>query len=174
MADAEHLFALHRQGVFRYLCRVVGRPDTAQDLTQEVFLRVTRATVPAADAAGHKAWVFSIARNLGLNYLRDGRRRGQPVELLDSPLPATQDLALSIRAALESLAEIDREVFLLREAAGLSYEEIASACDLSIEAVRGRLRRARETLRESLAGEMQRARRGVVSIRGHLAAGEQK
>lgn len=118
--------------------------------------------------------MFSIARNLGLNYLRDGRRRGQPVELLDSPLPATQDLALSIRAALESLAEMDREVFLLREAAGLSYEEIASTCDLSIEAVRGRLRRARETLRESLAGEMQRARRGVVSIRGHLAAGEQK
>ncbi len=160
--------------MFRYLCRVVGRPDTAQDLTQEVFLRVTRATVPAADAAGHKAWVFSIARNLGLNYLRDGRRRGQPVELLDSPLPATQDLALSIRAALGALAETDREVFLLREAAGLSYDEIASACDLSIEAVRGRLRRARETLRESLAGEMQRARRGVVSIRGRLAAGEQK
>lgn len=172
LADAEHLFALHRQGVFRYLCRVVGRPEAAQDLTQEVFLRVTRATVPAADAAGHKAWVFSIARNLGLNYLRDGRRRGQPVELLESPLPATQDMALSIRDALASLADVDREIFLLREASGLSYDEIAVACELSVEAVRGRLRRARESLRESLAGEMQRARRGVVSIRGITPAGE--
>ena len=174
LADAEHLFSLHRQGVFRYLCRVVGRPDTAQDLTQEVFLRVTRASVPAADAAGHKAWVFSIARNLGLNYLRDGRRRGQPVELLESPLPATQDMALSIRDALAGLADMDREIFLLRESAGLSYEEIGAACDLSIEAVRGRLRRARESLRESLAGEMQRARRGVVSIRGISTRGEQQ
>jgi RNA polymerase sigma-70 factor (ECF subfamily) len=174
LADAEHLFSLHRQGVFRYLCRVVGRPDTAQDLTQEVFLRVTRATVPAADPAGHKAWVFSIARNLGLNYLRDGRRRGQHVELLESPAPATQDMALSIRDALAGLAATDREVFLLRESAGLSYDEIAAACDLSVEGVRGRLRRAREALRESLAGEMQRARRGVISIRGGSAAGEQK
>ena len=173
MADAEQLFSLHRQGVFRYLCRVVGRPDTAQDLTQEVFLRVTRASVPAADAAGHKAWVFSIARNLGLNHLRDGRRRGQAVELLESPLPATQDMALSIREALASLADADREVFLLRESAGLSYEEIGAACELSVEAVRGRLRRARGALRESLAGEIQRARRGVVSIRGIRTAGEQ-
>ena len=172
LADAEHLFALHRQGVFRYLCRVVGRPEAAQDLTQEVFLRVTRAAVPAADAAGHKAWVFSIARNLGLNYLRDGRRRGQAVELLESPLPATQDMALSIRDALAALTDVDREIFLLREASGLSYDEIALACELSVEAVRGRLRRARESLRESLAGEMQRARRGVVSIRGITPAGE--
>ena len=51
MADTEVLFALHRQGVFRYLCRVLGRPDAAQDLTQEVFLRVTRAQVPDADAS---------------------------------------------------------------------------------------------------------------------------
>jgi RNA polymerase sigma factor (sigma-70 family) len=118
--------------------------------------------------------VFSIARNLGLNYLRDGRRRGQPVELLESPMPATQDMALSIREALAALAVTDREVFLLRESSGLSYDEIATACDLSVEGVRGRLRRAREALRESLAGEMQRARRGVVSIRGVNAAGEQK
>ena len=80
VADAELLFALHRQGVFRYLCRVVGRPDTAQDLTQEVFLRVTRARVPDADASGHRAWVFKIARNLALNHMRDGdqarRERG--------------------------------------------------------------------------------------------------
>ncbi len=168
MPNAEVLFALHRQGVFRYLSRVVGRAETAQDLTQEVFLRVTRAEVPQADASGHRAWVFKIARNLVLNHLRDGHRRGQPVELVDAhaSAPATQELAVAIREALASLADVDRDVFLLRESAGLSYEEIAAACDLTVEAVRGRLRRAREHLRGALDSQMTAARRGFVNIRG--------
>jgi RNA polymerase sigma-70 factor (ECF subfamily) len=127
VADAESLFALHRQGVFRYLCRVVGRPDTAQDLTQEVFLRVTRTRVPDADPSGHRAWVFKIARNLVLNHVRDGMRRGQPVALVDSSAPATQEMAVAIKQAIGALAEGDRDVFLLRESAGLSYGEIAVA-----------------------------------------------
>jgi len=165
MANAEGLFALHRDGVFRYLCRVVGRQETAQDLTQEVFLRVTRATVPDTDPSGHRAWVFKIARNLVLNHLRDGHRRGQPVELVDTPTPATQELTVVIREALAGLSDADRDVFLLRESAGLSYEEIAAACELTVEAVRGRLRRAREELRQTLDGELRSARRGMVSTR---------
>ena len=146
MADAEVLFALHRQGVFRYLCRVVGRPDTAQDLTQEVFLRVTRARVPDTDSSGHRAWVFKIARNLVLNHLRDRARHGQAVELVEAPHPATQELTIALQQALGALADVDRDVFLLRESAGLTYDEIAAACELSVEAVRGRLRRARQEL----------------------------
>jgi DNA-directed RNA polymerase specialized sigma24 family protein len=57
-------------------------------------------------------------------------------------------------------------VFLLRESAGLSYGEIASACDLSLEAVRARLKRAREALRASLDAPVSRAREGLVSLRG--------
>ena len=168
MPTAEVLFALHRQGVFRYLSRVVGRAETAQDLTQEVFLRVTRAEVPQADASGHRAWVFKIARNLVLNHLRDGHRHGQAIELVDTygAAPATQELGVAIREALAQLAEVDRDVFLLRESAGLSYDEIASACDLTVEAVRARLRRAREQLRSALDSELGAARRGRVSIRG--------
>ena len=167
MADAELLFALHRQGVFRYLCRVVGRADTAQDLTQEVFLRVARTRVPDADASGHRAWVFKIARNLVLNHLRDGARRGESVALVDTPSPATQELALAIRQAVAALTEVDRDVFLLRESAGLSYGEIADACELTLEAVRARLKRAREELREALDGPMRTGRQGLVSFRGH-------
>jgi RNA polymerase sigma-70 factor (ECF subfamily) len=167
VADAELLFALHRQGVFRYLCRVVGRPDTAQDLTQEVFLRVARTRVPDADASGHRAWVFKIARNLVLNHLRDTVRRGESVALADASSPATQELALAIRQAVEALTEVDRDVFLLRESAGLSYGEIAEACELTVEAVRARLKRAREELREALDGPMRAGRQGLVSFRGH-------
>ena len=174
MPTAEALFALHRQGVFRYLSRVVGRAETAQDLTQEVFLRVTRADVPEADASGHRAWVFKIARNLVLNHLRDGHRHGHAVELVDihAAAPATQELGLAIREALAQLADLDRDVFLLRESAGLSYEEIAATCDLTIEAVRARLRRAREQLRNALDSELGAARRGLVSIRRHREMSE--
>jgi RNA polymerase sigma-70 factor (ECF subfamily) len=142
VAEAERLFLLHRQGVFRYLSRAVGRPETAQDLTQEVFLRVARSPVPVSDPAGHRAWVFKIARNLLLNHLRDGARRGEVV----------------------ALDELDRDVFLMRESAGLSYAEIAGACELTEDAVRARLKRAREELRQALSGPLRTGRRGLVAF----------
>jgi RNA polymerase sigma-70 factor (ECF subfamily) len=152
LADSESLFAAHQQGVFRYLCRIVGQTETARDLTQEVFLRVSRAPAPDADSAGRRAWVFKIARNLALNYLRDTRHEAGTAELVESAEPAVQELGTAIRQALAALAELDRDVFLLRETAGLSYDEIAGACELSVEAVRARLKRARQQLREALAG----------------------
>ena len=149
MTDADVLLNAYRDGVFRYLCRVVGQGD-ARDLTQEVFLRVARGPVPSADERGHRAWVFRIARNLALNHVRDDRRRGVPAALPDSPLPATQELAAAVAEALDRLAPIDRDVFLMREAGGLRYDEIARACDLTPDAVRSRLHRARVELRALL------------------------
>jgi RNA polymerase sigma-70 factor (ECF subfamily) len=149
VADADILFAAHRDGVFRYLCRIVGQGH-APELTQEVFLRVARGPVPAADAHGRRAWVFSIARNLALNYVRDDRRRGATVALADGHAPATQELRTALGEALERLAPLDRDVFLLREAGGLGYDEIATACSLTTDAVRCRLHRARQQLRAAL------------------------
>jgi RNA polymerase sigma factor (sigma-70 family) len=173
--NAEVLFTAHRQGVHRYLTRIVGHADAAHDLTQEVFLRVSRTQVPDANDLALRAWVFRIARNLALNHIRDRHRRPQSVELADSidPFgsaqgrPATQELGVAISQALASLQEIDRDVFLMRETAGLSYEDIAAACELTVEAVRGRLRRARQQLREALAGSIDVQRqRGVRIGRG--------
>jgi RNA polymerase sigma-70 factor (ECF subfamily) len=166
VADAEILFAEHRQGVFRYLWRVVGQAETARDLTQEVFLRVSRSPVPRADAAGRRAWVFKIARNLVLNHLRDQRRGGEAVGLTDASAPAVQELAVAISEALARLEPLDRDVFLLRETAGLSYVEVAAACELTVEAVRGRLRRARQHLRASLDGEIRVRRERPVNLSG--------
>ena len=172
MADADVLFAEHRQGVFRYLCRIVGHAETAHDLTQEVFLRVARSGVPDDDAAGRRAWVFTIARNLALNHVRDGLRQSavvsrQPaVELAEAAQPAVQELAAAIQQALAALQDLDRDVFLLRETAGLSYEEIAVSCDLTVEAVRARLRRARQELRASLDGPIRIRRQRPVSYGG--------
>jgi RNA polymerase sigma-70 factor (ECF subfamily) len=154
VTDVERLFADHHDGVYRYLRRVVGEPEPARDLTQEVFLRVSRAGVPDASEVGRRAWVFRIARNLALNHLRDGRRRPISVPLGQAVVPATQELSIALRRAVADLPDLDRDVFLLRETAGLTYEEI--------ESVRSRLHRARQALRATLGPSLAlREQRGV-------------
>ena len=162
MTDAHPLFAEYRDSVFRYLCRIVGRTDTASDLTQEVFLRVARARIPDAGEPGHRAWVFTIARNLALNHVRDTVRHPAAVDPVERSQPATQELSAAIGQALAELPAVDRDVFLMRESAGLRYEEIAAACELTTDAVRSRLHRTRERLREVLGTSLDvRRERGV-------------
>lgn len=166
MADGASLFLEHRDGVFRYLCRMVGHAEDARDLTQEVFLRVARAPERPDEPAERRAWVFHIARNLALNHARDSRRRPAPVGLVEFNVDpggrATQETAAAVREALAALEDLDRDVFLLRESAGLSYDEIARACEISPDAVRSRLHRARQTLRVALRAPVsEQTARGV-------------
>jgi RNA polymerase sigma-70 factor, ECF subfamily len=143
------LFTAHRDAVYRYLCRVVGQQD-APDLTQDVFLRVARSPVPETSTDGERAWVFRIARNLALNHRRDADRRPHTVDLVDLSRAAPQETSAAMKQALDQLAPLDRDVFLLREVAGLSYDEIAISCEISGAAVRSRLHRARQQLRHVL------------------------
>lgn len=156
MGDADVLFSAHRHQVFRYLCRLVGYRH-AEELTQEVFVRVTRGPVPDIDDTRRRAWVFRIARNLALNHVRDDRRRGVHGEITDTAAGPTQELAAALREALGRLAPDDREVFLLREIGGLGYDDIAAACSLTPDAVRSRLHRARQQLRAALSLDLTRA-----------------
>jgi RNA polymerase sigma-70 factor (ECF subfamily) len=149
--DADVLFTAHRDGIFRYLCRIVGHED-ARELTQEVFLRVTRAAIPDGAESGRRAWLFRIARNLALNHVRDDHRRVAGDSESDPSAPPTQALAMALREALDQLSAVDRDVFLMREAGGLSYDEISFACQLTPDAVRSRLHRARQQLRGLLSG----------------------
>ena len=174
MTDVERLFADHHDGVYRYLRRVVGEPEAARDLTQEVFLRVSRAGVPETSEVGRRAWVFHIARNLALNHLRDGRRRPVNVPLNHAVAPATQELSFALRRAVAELPDLDRDVFLLRETAGLSYGEIGVACEIPIESVRSRLHRARQTLRATLGPSLAlREQRGVRCLAGGSRDGDE-
>jgi RNA polymerase sigma-70 factor (ECF subfamily) len=162
VSDVERFYADHQAGVFRYLHRIVGGLDAARDLTQEVFLRVSRAGVPESSAMGRRAWVFRIARNLALNHVRDGLRRPPSVELTEAVVPGTQELAVALSHAIEALPPLDRDVFLLRETAGLRYDEIAAACDVTEGTVRTRLHQARQALRATLGASLDvRGQRGV-------------
>jgi RNA polymerase sigma-70 factor (ECF subfamily) len=150
MADSGRLFADHGQRVFRYFCRAVGQAETARDLTQEVFLRATRELAPTTGDG--RAWLFRVARNLALDFHRTRARNPDPAPLADAPTrPASQDVRAAVREALATLPSLDRDVFLMREVAGLGYEEIAQACELTPDAVRSRIHRTRLELRTRLA-----------------------
>ena len=154
-ADAEALYNANHRGLFRYLCRAVGHVETARDLTQDVFLRVRRSVIPAASEGSLRGWLFQIARNLALDHHRTGQRRPPVEPLADTAVrPASQETTLAVNDALASLADVDRDVFLMREVAGLGYDEIASACGLTPDAVRSRIHRARLQLRERLSGQI--------------------
>ena len=66
MADAEALYSANRNRLFRYFCRAVGHAEDARDLTQDVFVRVSRSVVPSGPEGAVRGWLFQIARNLVL------------------------------------------------------------------------------------------------------------
>jgi RNA polymerase sigma-70 factor (ECF subfamily) len=144
----ERLFAIYREPVYRFLRRLLRDTAVAEELTQDTFMRALGADYRAD---GHeRAWIYQIARNLARDHVRARVRR--PVALAEEPFADPDRVAaVDLNAALAALADEDREVFLMREVAGLSYAEIAAVCGTSLDAVRARLYRTRLTLRAALA-----------------------
>jgi RNA polymerase sigma-70 factor (ECF subfamily) len=150
--DPEVLFVANQSRLFRYFLRAVGQIETARDLTQDVFLRVSRSAVPAAPDGEVRAWLFSIARNLALDHFRKHGRRWHPVPVIpEGSRSPSQEVDAAVNEALAALPDLDRDVFLMREMAGLGYDEIARACELTPDAVRSRIHRTRLQLRARLA-----------------------
>ena len=146
----EALFARYRTPVYRFLCRLLGDAAAAEDLTQDVFVRALGATYEAGEH--ERAWVFQVARNLARDHARRLFHRRPAAEPADEPAIFTdRAVALAIQTAVHRLPDLDRDMFLMREVAGLTYDEIALACEVTPDAVRNRLHRARLALREALA-----------------------
>ena len=155
MSDVETLYTANHDRLFRYFCRAVGQIEDARELTQDVFVRVSRSVIPQGPDGARRGWLFQIARNLALDYQRSRRRRPHAEALTDQALrPASQDTSAQVNEALAALSDVDRDVFLMREVAGLGYDDIASACGLSPDAVRNRIHRARLQLRLQLSGQI--------------------
>ena len=162
--DPEVLFVANQSRLFRYFLRAVGQIETARDLTQDVFVRVSRTAVPQAPDGEVRAWLFRIARNLALDHHRRHQRQPLPVpRAVDAGRPPSQEVDAAVNEALASLPDLDRDVFLMREMAGLGYDDIARACDLTPDAVRSRIHRTRMQLRSRLAAPI--AKRRTLSMR---------
>jgi RNA polymerase sigma-70 factor, ECF subfamily len=163
------LLQKYRTPLINFLYRMVRDTATAEDLAQEVFLRVYRARKQYSPSAKFTTWLFRIATNLALNSVRDNRHRQMdvsidaPVEEDEAPLqlPAREmridehmierDRADFIRQAIASLPEKQRVAVLLHKYEEMDYAEIAKILDCSESALKSLLFRAYETLRVQLA-----------------------
>ncbi len=141
--------------VCRFIRRITGRADLAEDLTQEVFVRVVRALPHYQPRDRDAAWMYRIARNVIHDERRAVARRGRSQrEYLPFSVVAQQELRLGLKSALFQLRPLDQKVFLLREVQGLNYAAISHICGISCGAVRNRLRRTRAILRVILLPEI--------------------
>lgn len=160
----------YQHKVFSYALRHCRNQADAEDIAQEVFLQVYKALPRFRGDASLSSWIFRITSNLCIDYARRKKKNAQPLSdfdeetlafLLDKPDDApTPDEALLLKEEREALVrglacltQQHREILLMREMDGLTYEEIASVCQLPLGTVRSRLARARLALRRALAEE---------------------
>jgi RNA polymerase sigma-70 factor, ECF subfamily len=168
----EELVARYQSRLVGIMHHLVGNLQEAEDLAQEVFLRVYRARKKYRARSKFSTWLFTIANNLALNSLRSRQRKPvvplntrdsgplgtRPMEQLLSessgaqPLRRVQqhELALVIRQALEGLNERQRLAVVLNKFEDMNYAEIAEVMGLTTKAVKSLLCRARTNLRAAL------------------------
>jgi RNA polymerase sigma-70 factor (ECF subfamily) len=171
-AAFEELVTRYQDRLVAVLEHVVGDRDQAEDLAQDVFLRVYRARRGYEPGAKFATWLFTIANNVAANALRNrSRRREVHLPARDSgplgarPLDAVVQASSGqmparlldkaemrdiVRLALEALSERQRLAVLLNKFEGMSYAEIAVVMELSPQAIKSLLSRARGNLREVL------------------------
>jgi RNA polymerase sigma-70 factor (ECF subfamily) len=163
----------HKTPLFNFVLRQIKTPPAAQDLLQEVFLRIIESASSFKHEAKFSTWAYTIARNLCVDHLRkashrrhlsldqqggeqgDGAALGEQVADL-APRASTERSAVAreiqakVVVAVEALPSEQREVFLLRQVANLSFQEIADITQTPENTVKSRMRYALERLQEAL------------------------
>jgi RNA polymerase sigma-70 factor (ECF subfamily) len=171
----EELVLKHQKAVLNAAYRYTGNPSVAEELTQDVFVRVFRAAKSYRPEARFSTWLFTIVRNVCMNYkTREGKQ--------DHQMDAENDLAeishrqenpeerairreleAKIQAAIMSLPESLRMPLILSQFHQMPYEEIAKVLELSVAAVKVRIHRARNALAERLIASQKSDRKTVTS-----------
>ena len=168
------LVARHKTPLFNFVLRQIGASGAAEDLVQEVFVRVIENAGTFKHEAKFTTWAYTIARNLCVDHHRkasyrrhaslderDVREHGDGPSLGDQvadshPRASTErraianEIQIKVVAALEALPGEQREVFLLRQVANLPFQEIASITGTPENTVKSRMRYALERLQEAL------------------------
>jgi RNA polymerase sigma-70 factor (ECF subfamily) len=171
-AAFEELVLRYQGRLLTVLRHLVGSREQAEDLAQEVFLRVYRARESYEPGAKFSTWLYTIANHAAANALRSRSRRhevtlqtrdsgpmgARPLDTMlqasSGQMPARQldkaEMREIVQMALESLGPRQRMAVLLSKFEGMSYAEIAAIMELSPQAIKSLLSRARENLREVL------------------------
>jgi RNA polymerase sigma-70 factor (ECF subfamily) len=182
----EELMLRYQNRLLSLLAHLVGQRDLAEDLTQEVFLRVYRARKRYVPGAKFSTWLFTIAGNVASNALRSKARRREvhlaprasdsaPQSLEAAAIAASglmptrqfdkAELCAAVQQAVAGLNDRQRMAVLLAKFEHFSYADIGAVMDMSPQAVKSLLSRARCNLRQSLQPYLERG----ASINGALA-----
>ena len=158
LARFRRLCAAHQDRVFTYARYLLGSAEDAEDVTQEVLVRLWdrgRGVAPE----GLPAWLTRVTRNACLDLVRQRRRQPEheaDTELIEDPAPdpaaqmETKEIHRQLQVGLRRLPEVQRSIVVLREIEGLAYEEIARALELPLNTVKVYLHRGRAQLRHEL------------------------
>src|SRR5438552_13094349 len=147
--------------VYNYVLRMVGDRSLAEDLTQEVFLRVFQGLPGFSLRSKFTTWLFQVTKNRVLDELRALERRPRsacsleqmaPFEVLDQPLERIETVDALWRA-VENLNVDLKMALLLRDVVGLAYNEIADALEITLATVKWRIFKAREEVQLALGRE---------------------
>jgi RNA polymerase sigma-70 factor (ECF subfamily) len=163
------LIEAHQYRVIGTVAKMLGDDSEAEDLAQQVFIRVWRSAPRYEPTAKFTTWLYTITRNLVFNELRRRKRHAtqslteagaeedrQPLQVADPSSKAPDTTVLdaemqdAIQSAIDELPEVQRMAVILRRYDEVSYEEIGSILKLSVSAVKSVLFRARSELREKL------------------------
>jgi RNA polymerase sigma-70 factor (ECF subfamily) len=165
----EKIVRAYQQNIWRFLRRFLGDAAAAEDVAQEVFLRLYRSLPSFAHQAKFSAWVFKIARNAALDELRRQKRRERlmvaaaTVAVTDGATGSdgtTGEARVEIEAALAALPDDLRETVVLVEVFGLPYAEVSDVVGVPVGTIKSRMFRARERMQdwarcaEEAAGEL--------------------
>jgi RNA polymerase sigma-70 factor, ECF subfamily len=147
--------------VYNYVLRLVGDRALAEDLTQEVFLRVYQGLPRFSLRCRFTTWLFQVTKNRVLDELRASERRPRavvaledvpPLEFLDAPFERVEAMDAVWRAVEELNVDL-KMALLLRDVVGLSYTEIADSLEITLATVKWRIYKAREEVQLALERE---------------------
>jgi RNA polymerase sigma-70 factor (ECF subfamily) len=155
------LYERHRNAVFRFAYRLLGSVEMAEDITHDCFLSLIRKPENFNPArASLRTYLYSAARNLSMKHFRDSGRETAIEDLAQDPeIPVREqplrilldeELTLTVKEAVFSLPPLQREALVLFEYEGLALSEIASVVGTDVGAVKARLHRARQRLKNTL------------------------
>jgi RNA polymerase sigma-70 factor (ECF subfamily) len=135
-----------------YIAHLTGDAALAEDLMQEAYLRLLRASLPPMDDAQRKSYLFRIATNLVHDHFRASRHEGGPLPEISSDARIGEKVALraDLSEAFRELKPRHREMLWMAYAEGATHQEIAEATGMKVQSVRPLLFRARQRLAEIL------------------------
>jgi RNA polymerase sigma-70 factor, ECF subfamily len=169
----EELFARYRGPLYGFFRRRLNGDQRAEDLMQETFLAVIRATARYEPRALVRTYLYGIAMNLVMAERRKQFRDAPAGTMAAEPATENEpEAVLWIRQALAKLDESEREILMLREYEQLSYAEIAELVNVPVNTVRSRLFRARMALKECLQPEAKIQQAAASSPGAQLARAE--